>query len=308
MEINNVPNIRETTIPLKILQEFGRVQRDSTRTMEFSTKATHEIASIKVLLLVGGKGTRLASVSNGVSKGLITIDPDGTVSGVEHMSRILSEIGLTDVTLLAKHHAEQYKEFAKEKNYSILHQGKKCLGTGKALEEAIAKLGLSSQYLVIAADTYLSARDVARLVDAHKTDTVTWGVSLLNPDLDMGDYHGLVIDSQNQVIGDVKQFWWQDRSITGMRLVTKGAVQVIDPRLYIQSAKLFKRLARDTTSVDLYWDIMPLMEEQNRRRIARSRSSVINAVVFEDDLIDYGTPERLAITRKRYNLASTKRA
>jgi NDP-sugar pyrophosphorylase family protein len=264
------------------------------------------VGSIKVLLLVGGEGTHLAPVSNGISKGLVTIDQNGTISGAEHASRLFRSLGLADVTLLAKHQAEQYGEFAKRNKYDVLNQEKDS-GNGGAVEEAIATFGFDKQYLVISVDTYFSARDAASLINAHEIGTVTWGVSRPNPDLGMESYHGLVINSQKQVIGDVKQHWWKNWGLNGMRLVTKGAVQIIDPRCYVWSAEVFKRLTGNPSSTDLYWDIMPLMEEQNRRRILHGQSSIVNAVIFEDDLIDYGTPERLAITRRRYDLASTKR-
>jgi NDP-sugar pyrophosphorylase family protein len=264
------------------------------------------IENIKVLLLVGGKGTRLSSVSGDISKGLITIDQDGKISGTEHSSMILKNLELNDVVLLVRHKSDQYIEFAEKHGYAILHQNEES-GTGGALEEAITEFGADKQYLVMATDTYLYATDVARLLSAHLIGNVTWGVSIRNPDLDMDSYYGLVLDSQNNVIGDVKQHWWHNYSVDQMQLVTKGAVQIVDPMLYLHSVKVFKRLAGNPSAIDLYWDIMPLMEEQNRRRINKGQNSVVKGVIFDHDIIDYGTPERLAITRARYDIASTKR-
>ena len=69
----------------------------------------------------------------------------------------------------------------------------------------------------------------------------------------------------------------------------------------MESTKIFKRLSHKPYPIDLYWDIFPLIEERNRRRIERDQESFLQAVIFDDVIVDYGTPDRLDFTRKIFN-------
>jgi hypothetical protein len=91
-----------------------------------------------------------------------------------------------------------------------------------------------------------------------------------------------------------------------VQIFVKGAIQIIDPLLFMGEMKAYRNSAARPVSIDLYWDLMPFMEIRNKRCM-KDGASFMRAVVFEDDLIDYGTPERLELTRRRYTPSSISR-
>lgn len=256
------------------------------------------IYDIVPLVLVGGKGTRLVEVTGGiVSKGLVPINPEGTLSGLQYIIGILRDLKLNNTHLSTRHFSEQYKDLADALDCNVLHQEGET-GTGGAIEEAMRFLGSGSQYLVISVDTLFSKKDLLLMLNQHRYGTVTWGVGTSNIE-EMSSYFGLVVDDTSKaIIGDTKLPWWKGGAkLDGKSLYVKGAIHLLDPRVYLRATEIFRRLYKGPMSLDFYWDILPMMEEQNRRRVERGKGSFLQAVIFEDPIIDFGTPERLNLAR-----------
>lgn len=254
---------------------------------------------LKTIILAGGRGHRLESITGGkIPKCFVPIDPLLTIKGIDYLNKIFIENNLTDVVFSADNYYSQYEKFIKDKPYAMLLQ-KAGVGNGGAIEQAIEEYGYSFQYLVISPDTFFSSRDLNNLIKNHKTGTISWAVGEKTPIMD--SYFGLVVrQSDNSILGDTKLNWWKNWNIDDCKQYVKGAINIIDPYIYMDSTLIFKRLSKKGYPIDLYWDVLPLIEERNRRRVINNHQSFLQAIIFEEPIIDYGTPERLEFTRKVY--------
>lgn len=258
-------------------------------------------SDINTLLMVGGGGTRLEAITDGkLSKGRVPINHEGTVSGVDYISDLLRQLDIHNVYLCVRHFADQYTGLAQEKSYGIIYQ-KGETGTSGGLEDAIEEYGLDKQYLLIATDTFFSKRDLVKLLREHKPGTISWGVSRHQFDA-MSSYGGLIVDDEtNAILGDTTLPWWENGDLTGISSYVKVAVNVIDPKVYTRALKQFKRLCKKPYPLDIHWDVIPMLEEQNRRRLLRGQNSILQAIIFDDPVVDFGTPERLQLTRELFD-------
>lgn len=263
------------------------------------SKGLGDCYPLKTIILAGGRGHRLESITGGkIPKCFVPIDPLLTVKGIDYLNKIFIENNLTDVVFSADYYYLQYEEFIKNKPYTMLLQ-KTEIGNGGAVEQAIEEYGYSFQYLVISPDTFFSSRDLNNLIKNHKMGTISWAVGEKTSIMD--SYFGLVVkQSDNSILGDTKLNWWKHWNTDGCKQYVKGAINIIDPYIYMESTDIFKRLCKKRYPIDLYWDILPLIEERNRRRVINNRQSFLQAYIFEEPIIDYGTPERLEFTRKIY--------
>lgn len=264
------------------------------------SKETRDFYPLKTIILAGGRGKRLESITDGkIPKCFVTIDQFSEVKGIDHLHKIFIENNLTDVVFSADYYYSQYEEYIKDKPYSMLLQ-KENVGNGGAVEQAIEEFGYKFQYLVISPDTFFSSKDLNTLIKNHKIGTISWAVSEKET-LIMDSYFGLVVNkSDNYILGDKKLKYWKDWKIENCQEYVKGAINIIDPYVYMDSMSIFKRLSKKSYPIDLYWDILPLIEERNRRRVVSNRQSFLQATIFKEPIIDYGIPERLDFTRKIY--------
>ncbi len=256
--------------------------------------------SLKVIVLVGGKGTRLESVTQGkIPKGFIEINEDKSVRGIDHLEDILARNGIQDAILSTRYYSEPYEEFVKGKSHTVFYQSQET-GTSGAIEEIFERFGYEHQYLVMSGDVYCHYLNIAKLLRNHVPGTISWGVTPLDYPL-MEPYYGLVVDDSSKAItGDIKLPWWNDGDLTGKTLYVKGAINVIDPTVYREAVQIFRSQVYKEYPLDLYWDILPALEEHNRQLTEEGKPSLLQAVVFDHPFIDYGTPERLELTRRVY--------
>lgn len=262
----------------------------------------NDIYPLMAVCMVGGKGLRLEAITkNTIPKGFVTIDDEQKVKGIDHLITTLNCAGITNPLLSVHHYSEAYEEYATTKEPTLrLFKRSGEVGNGGALGQLIELYGYGIQYLVVSADIFINPKDVQKLITQHKPGTISWGVTRLDYDV-MEPYFGLVVDdSTKAILGDVKLPWWKNWDLAGKSLYLKGAIQIIDPTVYMKSLAVFKRLCNKNDNLDLYWDISPLVEERNRRRIARGQPSILQATVFDYPTLDYGTPERLDLMRREY--------
>ena len=111
----------------------------------------------RVLILAGGKGTRLASVVSDRPK------PLALVAGKPFLFwliKYLQKEGFVNFTLLAGHSAEKIKEFGTDHGLEsaridIISEDQP-LGTGGAIKNAVKKFPLENDFLVLNGDTFFS--------------------------------------------------------------------------------------------------------------------------------------------------------
>lgn len=252
------------------------------------------------LILAGGHGTRLDEITHGkYHKTFVPINRNSSIRGIDHIMKVIRDNRINTVHLISDTYISDFEDYAAEVQDCKLFQQIKYGGTGGAIVEFIESSKTQKQLLVMASDMYVSSSDVRSLLLAHKDGQITWGVS--KPSSTMQNYHGLVVDNTTHaILGDVALSWWKNWNYPNTTLYTKGGVHLIDPTLFLKEVELFQRLSKRGYPIDLYWDILPLMEEQNRRRIERRKTSILQAVSFTRPVIDFGTPEGLVEVRKLY--------
>jgi NDP-sugar pyrophosphorylase family protein len=116
----------------------------------------------ELLVLAGGYGSRLQSVVSAVPK------PLAPVAGRPYLDYLVDcwiEQGVEQLTFLLHHKAEQLQEFIGAKQCHLALEGRSCqlrylvekapLGTGGAIVHAVRSLGITSDFLVANADTWL---------------------------------------------------------------------------------------------------------------------------------------------------------
>lgn len=256
--------------------------------------------SFKTIVLVGGKGSRLDSVTQGkIPKGFVEINKDKTVRGVDHLNDILARNGIQNAIFSTRNYSEPYETFVRGKSHAVFYQSKET-GTSGAIEEIFEEYGYEHQYLVMSGDVYCHYLNIAKLLQNHVPGTISWGVTSLDYPL-MEPYHGLIVKKNSHaIIGDSKLPWWQEGDLTDTDLYVKSAVNIIDPVIYRDAVRIFQKKIYKEYPLDLYWDILPCFEDHNRKRVAAEEPSLLQAVKMDYPFIDYGTPERLELTRAVY--------
>lgn len=256
--------------------------------------------SFKTIVLVGGKGSRLDSVTHGkIPKGFVEINRDKTVRGVDHLNDILSRNGIQNAIFSTHNYSDPYETFVRSKSHTVFYQSQDT-GTSGAIEEIFERYGYEHQYLVMSGDVYCHYLNITKLLQNHVPGTISWGVTSLDYPL-MEPYYGLVVEKDSHaIIGDIKLPWWQQDDLTGTDLYVKSAVNIIDPVVYREAVRIFRDKIYKEYPLDLYWDILPCFEEHNRKRVTAGQSSLLQAVKMDHPFIDYGTPERLELTRAVY--------
>lgn len=256
--------------------------------------------SFKTIVLVGGKGSRLDSVTLGkIPKGFVEINKDKTVRGIDHLDDILARNGIQNAIFSTRNYSEPYETFVRGKSYIVFYQSKET-GTSGAIEEIFKEHGYDHQYLVISGDVYCHYLNIAKMLQNHIPGTISWGVTNLDYPL-MEPYYGLVVEKNSHaIIGDIKLPWWQEGDFAGTNLYVKSAVNIIDPIVYRDAVQIFRKKIYKEYPLDLYWDILPCFEDYNRKRMTVGESSLLQAIKMDYPFIDYGTPERLELTRAVY--------
>lgn len=250
---------------------------------------------LRVIMLAGGRGTRLHSVTQGeIPKCFVYLDKSKTTRGIDYLDRLLAKTGLDpkNIVFSANDYYGQYQEKIDGKNsgYTMLRQFDD-VGNGGAVEQAVNEYGLDYQYLVISPDTLFSSRDLNKIITEHKPGTISWAVNTYNEI--MSPYFGLVVERNGAVIGDSKINPLPENELKNKNLYIKGAINIFDPRLYMEYFNKFKVNFGNSYPIDLYWQILPFIEKKNAERVKNRKDSIMQAVVFNDPIIDFGVPERL---------------
>ena len=181
----------------------------------------------KLYLLVGGKGERLASITNGYPKPLVNVNDRPFINYV------LDDLKGFDITLVCSNSTYEYFKYYKALGLEVLNEGERC-GTGGFL----MKLGLDApdSFYVMNGDSYFTG-DLNLDVDKS---TVFVAEELIADDVGY-------IRGKN---GKVEEFVEKDPTATGYKLVNLGFY-----KFYKKDITLPMRLP-----ISIEYDILPNME------------------------------------------------
>lgn len=217
---------------------------------------------MKLLVLAGGFGTRLRSVVSDLPKALA---PVGSVPFLRLQIEHWKTQGLRSFVFLLHHHASQIIEFLQNEHGSLL---KDCqvhwlieplpMGTGGAVAHAVEQLGISGDFLVTNADTWLGEGVMA----VRQASSPAMAVVHVQ---DTGRYGSVLFDNK----GFVSAF--REKS-------TDAASGWINAGMCQLNARLFKD-----------WNHEPFSLETINFP-AWVANGVLKAVPLETDFIDIGVP------------------
>ena len=154
----------------------------------------------KAILLVGGKGTRLAPLTNTTPKPMLKV---AGKSVTEHQIVKAREAGVTHIVLATSYLAEVFEPYfgdGSKFGISITYAvEKEPLGTGGAIANAAAALNLSSdESIVIFNGDVLSGHDLSAQANLHLTNSADITLHLVEV-ADARAYGCVPIDANNRV-------------------------------------------------------------------------------------------------------------
>jgi len=120
------------------------------------------------VILAGGKGERLKSVTGDTPKSLVPVGSNTVF--LDWIISWLSEVGVQRVTLSLCYHADRFKPYLQECPFSLTVQcvvEPRPLGTGGAVQHVIDQVDLEVPFCVLNGDTYLRF-DFAKMADAFQ--------------------------------------------------------------------------------------------------------------------------------------------
>lgn len=251
-------------------------------------------------ILMAGRGVRLHSVTNGMyDKALVEISPDMT--SLDYVYKAISESGVNNIIFQFgeapdKHGIDNYN-FLLTRGYSrqVLMEPKEMqIGSGGAVELYQRIKNNDNPTLVTVPDMHYDWSTLKGYIESHKQNSFTWYVSNMRiPQMDR--YFGLMIDSNNRVLGDIGF----DKQIEGSTLVTKGGMVIVEKELF---RKLWSEFQEETSlvDVDFFWHFLPWVERKNRELVELGEESILNAYIVNTLIMDIGTPQDLDYVKRYY--------
>ena len=230
----------------------------------------------QAVILAGGKGTRLSSVTKGVPKTLIQI---GNKPLLVHQLELLKDHNIKDIILCLHHGAELIKKtlgngkkFGVRLTYAIEERP---LGTAGAIKNI--ESSLNGNFLVLYGDVMVSM-DLQRFLRFHKEHNAAATLAV-HPNDHPLDSDLVEVDSDNRVTKFLPKPRPEDRYYHNL----------VNAAVYVLTPKVFKYITSEQPE-DLGRDVFPRM----------TGSEDIYAYRTTEYIKDMGTPERLAKVERHF--------
>ena len=160
------------------------------------------LEDIQIVILAGGKGTRLLDIAKGLPKPLVPINQ---VAVIEHQIRLAQSQGFSKATILLSYQAQKIIEYLENLDIDDFYLEyiieEKARGTGGALLDCYNKLG--SDFLVLYADTFILV-DLPEFVKTYfslKADINVGAQILVHPNSHPHDSDLVEMDDEGLVTG-----------------------------------------------------------------------------------------------------------
>lgn len=241
---------------------------------------------MKVVIMAGGKGTRIASIANDIPKPMIQI---GGKPILEHQIDNLKACDLTDIILVIGHLGNAIKDYFQDgKNFGVnisYFTEDHPLGTAGAL----FKMNLTDDFLLLCGDVMIDV-DFNRFIAFHKQHQA-WASLMAHPNghpydssllvteiLEPQEKGGVPVES-HRVTGWLNK---EDERLYYKNRVNAG-IEIISPALLAETMKHFTpRHPEQPDKIDLDRDVLK----------PNIKSGRIYAYDTPEYIKDMGTPER----------------
>lgn len=236
---------------------------------------------MKVIILAGGKGTRLPKSAKNIPKSLVNIAGKPIL---QHQIDLLERHGLDDIRFSLGYQADQIIEYLNEKYEYIIEP--EPLGTGGAIK--FASKDLKQDFMVLNGDIladinlseFISKYLASRMQKQYNVSRETLGAISLFFQKDASDY-GLV-QIENERIADFLEK--PDQKCSGH----------INAGIYILSPAIFRDINNISFSIEK--DVFP--------RLAQNKT--LMAFIHQGWWTDIGTEERLKEIREKLRMFHVK--
>lgn len=118
---------------------------------------------VKVLILAGGLGTRLKSVSGDIPKPMMPIN---NIPFLELLIEKINKFNLTDINISISYNPDYFINYFKNQNYNFIVE-QEPLGTGGAIKYAIENIGEFDSLIILNGDTFFDI-NYEELILKHK--------------------------------------------------------------------------------------------------------------------------------------------
>jgi len=231
----------------------------------------HKKVSMKVLILAGGLGKRIASITNNKPKCMLEVHKKPFL---EYLVRHLVIEGLSNQIFLIGHKANDIIEYfgdGRRFSANILYSvDEQLTGTAGALKNCEHFLG-DEVFFVINGDTYTKIK-FARMYRQHKDQNAQATICISKRDLSKGkelnNYAGININKDKEVLSYSE----------------KSSGDYIGCGTYLFDGTIFQYLQKGINS-SLEYNLIPTLLENHHR---------ISSYLYKGPLFDIGTPERFS--------------
>lgn len=237
-----------------------------------------EDKELKLLVLCGGRGTRVSRISDGKPKSLLNLGADTLIDIV--LEHVVKQLPISEAHLLTGFRSEQIEHYYSRNQFKgiKLHfiKEQQPLGTGGAVLNAIGIMG-PGNYLIINGDTIIESDLKAFLEYSKKSETDI--IIAAFPVPDMSDYGGISVNKNCDLIG------FNEKGTSGSGIVNAGIYFFKETESLNSYALSF--LQGKHKSLSMEKEI--LNDETLRKKVW---------IDWHGRFLDVGTPERFQIAKK----------
>ena len=238
---------------------------------------------IQAVILAGGKGTRMKSLTKNTPKPMLKI---GGLPILAHQVELLRRYGIKDIVILTHHLSEAIEEYFKDgKDFGVkisYFKERKPLGTTGGIKEIEDKL--KKDFIIVYGDVMVNM-DIARLLRFHRGKK-SIATLVLHPNDHPQDSDLVEVDESQKIIAFHPK----------PRPENEPLRNLVNAGLYVISPKVLKHIKK-WVKADFGKDLFPKMVKKER----------LYGYVTAEYLKDMGTPKRLAEVKKDYQSGKINR-
>lgn len=220
---------------------------------------------MKVIILAGGKATRLPQSAKNIPKSLIKV---GKKTILQHQIDLLKKHGLTDIRLSLGYRANEIINYLNGKYEYIIEP--EPLGTGGAIK--FASKGLKDDFMVLNGDV-LSDINLSEFIKFHKKNKLFGTIAAWHCE-DCCDYGMIEVKGEK-----ITKF---------LEKPTNKCAGYINAGFYILSPKIFKSIKKTSFSIEN--DVFPELAKNHQ----------LSAYIYKGYWTDLGTEKRLEEAKRRF--------
>ena len=236
--IDIIPVVNNQKIIIKLL---------ASNQLQESTNYKSYLNKIPLVIMAGGKGTRLKPFTDIFPKALI---PIGKIPAVEHIIENFMKFGVKKVLLTVNYKKDLVKSYFKQNKFRKLTfiEEKKPLGTAGALKLVGKKI--KSDFFVSNCDT-ICKFNLSKFYDYHKKNKYDFTIVVASKHHEF-PYGSCVIDKKGKLKKIIEKPSTQHLVNIGLYLLRPNVVKLIPHNKYFDMDTLIKKIKEKKFSIGVF--------------------------------------------------------